>query len=113
MKEIEAIIRPYRLDAVLDALHSHPDLPGVTVSFVRGFGRTVGRSTTPAQTPIQFGTVEMAKLECVVNDDQVPVVVGIIQAAACTHSPGDGKIFVYDVPEVFKIRTGDRLERID
>mgnify|MGYP001187606806 CR=1 FL=1 len=113
MKEVKAIIRPYRLDAVLDALHSHPELPGVTVSFVRGFGRTVGRSASAAQTPIQYGTVEMAKLECVVNDDQVPVVVGIIQAAACTRSPGDGKIFVYEVAEVIKIKTGDRLHRIE
>lgn len=113
MKEVKAIIRPYRLDAVLDALHSHPELPGVTVSFVRGFGRTVGRSTTATQTPVQYGTVEMAKLECVVNDDQVPFVVDIIRAAACTHSPGDGKVFIYDVSEVIKIKTGARLSRID
>ena len=44
MKEVKAIVRPHRLDAVLDALHTHPELPGVTVSPVRGFGRTVGRS---------------------------------------------------------------------
>lgn len=113
MKEVKAIIRPYRLDAVLDALHSHPELPGVTVSFVRGFGRTVGRSVVATPTPVQYGTVEMAKLECVVNDDQVPVIVGIIQAAACTHSTGDGKIFVCDVSEVIGIKTGDRLRRLE
>lgn len=113
MKEIKAIIRPYRLDAVLDALHSHAELPGVTVSFVRGFGRTVGRSATAAQAPVQYGTVEMAKIECVVNDDQVDAVVAIIQNAACTHSAGDGKIVVCDVAEVVKIRTGDRLQRIE
>ena len=113
MKEVKAIIRPYRLDAVLDALHSHPELPGVTVSFVRGFGRTVGRSASAAQTPIQYGTVEMAKLECVVNDDQVDVIIGIIQSAACTHSTGDGKITIYDVSEVVMIKTGDRLRRIE
>ncbi|TWT45862.1 Nitrogen regulatory protein P-II [Phycisphaerae bacterium RAS1] len=113
MKEIKAIIRPYRLDAVLDALHSHAELPGVTVSFVRGFGRTVGRTTTTSQTPIQYGTVEMAKVECVVNDDQVNAVVDIIQVAACTQSAGDGKIVVCNVTEVVKIRTGDRLRRIE
>jgi nitrogen regulatory protein PII len=113
MKEIKAIVRPHRLDAVLDALHSHPELPGVTVSFVRGFGRTVGRSASAAKAPVQYGTVEMAKLECVVNDDQAPVIVGIIQAAACTHSPGDGKIFVYDVCEAIKIKTGERLQRLE
>jgi nitrogen regulatory protein PII len=113
MKEIKAIVRPYRLDAVLDALHSHPEFPGVTVSFVRGFGRTVGRSASSARTPVQYGTVEMAKLECVVNDDQARVIVGIIQAAACTRSAGDGKIFVYDVAEAIKIKTGDWLQRIE
>lgn len=113
MKEIKAIIRPYRLDVVLDALHSHPELPGVTVSFVRGFGRTVGRSASSAQTPVQYGTVEMAKLECVVNDDQVPVIVGVIQTAACTRSAGDGKIFVHDVCEAIRIKTGERLQRLE
>jgi len=113
MKEIKAIIRPYRLDAVLDALHSHPDLPGVTVSSVRGFGRTVGRSGDSTQAPVQYSTVEMAKLECVVNDDQVDVIVGVIQEFACTRSVGDGKILVYDVAEVVKIKTGDRLKRIE
>lgn len=113
MKEIKAIIRPYRLDAVLDALHSHADLPGVTVSFVRGFGRTVGRSPNAAQAPIQYGTVEMAKIECAVNDDQVDVVLDLIQNAACTQSAGDGKIVVLDVSQVVKIKTGDRLRRIE
>jgi len=113
MKEIKALIRPYRLDAVLDVLHAHAELPGVTVSFVRRFGRTVGRSTNAAQAPVQYGTVEMAKIECVVNDDQVNVIVDIIQSAACTHSAGDGKIVVCDVSEVVKIKTGDRLQRIE
>jgi nitrogen regulatory protein PII len=113
MKEIKAIVRLYRLDAVLDALHSHAELPGVTVSLVRGFGRTVGRSARAAQAPIQYGTVEMAKVECVVNDDQVDVVVDIIRAAACTHSAGDGKIVICDVSEVVKIKTGDRLQQIE
>lgn len=112
MKEVKAIIRPYRLDAVLDALHAHSELPGVTMSFVRGFGRTVGRPTTAAQ-PVQYGTVEMVKLECVVNDDQLDAVVDIIQTAACTHSPGDGKIVVYGVVQAIKIKTGARLQRIE
>jgi nitrogen regulatory protein P-II 1 len=55
----------------------------------------------------------MAKIECIVNDDQVGVIVDIIQSAACTHSAGDGKIVVCDVSEVVKIRTGDRLRRIE
>lgn len=112
MKEIKAIVRPYRLDAVLDALHAHPELPGVTVSPVRGFGRTVGRAAA-VQAPLQYGTVEMIKLECVVNDDQVDTVADIIQGAACTHSAGDGKIVVYELNQVVKIRTGERLKRIE
>lgn len=111
MKEIKAIIRPHRLDAVLDALHSHPELPGVTVSTVRGFGRSVGR--TNGNAPVQYGTTEMAKVECVVNDDQVEAVVDLIQQAAHTGNAGDGKILVFDVTHAVKIRTGSRLRRIE
>ena len=113
MKEIKALIRPYRLDAVLEALHTHPELPGVTVSHVRGFGRTVGRRPPTGQAPVQYGTTEMVKLECVVNDDQVATVIDLIQQAARTGHPGDGKIFVHPVEQACRIRTGDRLSRID
>lgn len=113
MKEIKAIIRSYRLDTVLEALHTHPELPGVTVSMVRGFGRTVGRKHPAQDAPIQYGTAEMAKLECVLNDDQVDTVVDLIQQAAHTGNPGDGKIFVYEVTNVVRIRTGQQLRRIE
>jgi len=112
MKEIKAIIRPHRLDAVLDALHGHPELPGVTVSHVRGFGRSVGRPTERDKAPIQYGTTEMVKLECVVNDEMLDAVIHIIQAAAQTGNPGDGKICVYEVNEIVKIRTGARSNTI-
>lgn len=108
MKEIKAIIRPHRLDAVLDALHGHAELPGVTVSSVRGFGRSVGRAKDHDETPVRYGTTEMVKLECVINDDMLDSVIDIIQAAAHTGNPGDGKMFVHDVQEVVKIRTGVR-----
>lgn len=111
MKEIKAIIRKHQLDAVLDALHAHLELPGVTVSYVRGFGRTVGR-TESDDVPVQYGTAEMVKLECVVNDDLLDVVIGIIQTAAHTGQVGDGKIFIFDVLELVKIRSGARLRRI-
>ena len=112
MKEIKAIIRQYTLDAVLDALHAHPEFPGVTVSSVRGFGRTVGRNDTGGDRPVQYGTVEMTKLECVLNDDDVNDVVDLIQRAAHTGRIGDGKIIVYDVESAMKIRTGERINRI-
>jgi hypothetical protein len=62
---------------------------------------------------VQYGTTEMAKLECVINDDQVDVVVDLIQQAACTGNAGDGKILVYDVMQAIRIRTGTRLQRIE
>jgi len=112
MKEIKAIIRQHRLDAVLDALHADPELPGVTVSYVRGFGRTVGR-TESESVPVQYGTAEMVKLECVVNEDLLDAVIGIIQTAAHTGQVGDGKIFVLEVLELVKTRTGKRSTRIE
>ncbi|MFQ5501644.1 MAG: P-II family nitrogen regulator [Phycisphaerae bacterium] len=112
MKEIKAIIRIHRLDEVLHALHTHPELPGVTVSHVRGFGHTVGRTKALSETRIQYGTVEMVKLECVVNDNMADSVVELIQAAAHTGNSGDGKICLYDVREIVRIRTGDRTTSI-
>ena len=82
MKEIKAIIRPDRLEAVLEALHTDPELPGVTISQVRGFGRTVTQLQEPFETPIQYGAAEMVKLECVVNDEDVDTVIEPIQQAA-------------------------------
>lgn len=113
MKEIKAIIRPHLLDAVLNALHRHPELPGVTVSTVRGFGRTAGRQPSSSAAAVQYGTTEMVKLECVVNDDQVDTIVDLIQQAAHTGSRGDGKILVYDIEQAVKVRTGVRLQRIE
>jgi nitrogen regulatory protein PII len=113
MKEIKAIIRPHRLDAVLDALHAHPELPGVTVSTVRGFGKTIGRTHSATGAAVQYGTVEMAKIECVVNDEDVNTVVDLIQKAAHTGNTGDGKIAIYDVSQIVKIRTGASLQRIE
>ena len=84
MKEIKAIIRQNRLDAVLDALHAHPALPGVTVSYVRGFGRTAGRSEGADATRVVYGTAEMVKLECVINDEMLDRVIDIIQSGART-----------------------------
>ena len=113
MKEIKAIIRSHRLDAVLDALHRHPEFPGVTVSPVHGFGRRVQPVQPASPDRIQYGTTEMSKLECVVNDDHVDAVLDVIQQAAHTGNPGDGKIFVHDIALTVKIRTGARLRQIE
>ncbi len=113
MKEIKAFIRPDRFGAVLDALHEHPELPGVTLCEVRGFGRTVGRTSRREGTRVRYGTTKMFKLECVVNDEEVDAVTQLIQQAAHTGNVGDGKIVVLDVERTVQIRTGARLERLE
>lgn len=112
MKEIKAIIQPFMLSKVINALKELDELPGVTVdSDVKGFGKSRAEH---AKTKIVEDLVEYAKkvkLEIVVPDRLVETVVQIIQASAHTGTPGDGKIFVYPVEEVVKIRTGERGER--
>ena len=110
MKEIKAIIQHFMADHVLDGLRAMPGLPGVTVSEVKGFGRgrVLGEPTTPEEPPL-FG-IKKIKLEIVVPDDVVEKVVQLIAARARTGNPGDGKIFVYNVQEIVKIRTGERGE---
>ncbi len=113
MKEIKAFIRPDRFGAVIDALHEHPELPGVTVCEVRGFGRTVGRTSRQEEGRIRYGTTKMFQLECVVNDEMLDGVLQMIQTAAHTGQVGDGKVFVYDVVEMVKIRAQARSTRIE
>lgn len=109
MKEIKAIIQPFTLDKVLEALREIENLPGITVSEVHGFGRTRGRSIeAPAEETVQY--VKKSKVEVVVPDDLVERVVRTIQERAHTGNIGDGKIFVYEVSDVVRIRTGERGE---
>ena len=105
MYEVKSIIRPERLTAVVQALHEIPDVPGLTVSVVRGFGKRM--SAVPDGTP-QFGETEMAKLETVVPDELLQRIVDTVQEVAGTGRPGDGKVFVIRVEEAIKIRSGDR-----
>ena len=109
MKEIKAIIQPFMLDAVLEGLHAIEELPGLTVSEVRGYGRTRGRiaDATPDQL-VQY--VKKSKVEAVVPDTLLERVLQIIQDRAHTGNIGDGKIFVYEVVDVVRIRTGERGE---
>ena len=107
MKEIKAIVQPFMLDKVLEGLHAIEELPGLTVSEVRGYGRTRGRGTdTAADEPIQY--VKKAKIEIVVPDTLLERVVRTIQEHAHTGNVGDGKIFMYPVNDVVRIRTGER-----
>ncbi len=112
MREIKAIIQPFRLDAVIDALRQHPELPGATISDVLGFGKqeAVGAS---GGRPIYVGAQAFAKktkLEIVVDDEISDDVVELIAAAAHTGNPGDGVIFVYDLREKRRIRDGGRAQ---
>ena len=107
MKEIKAIIQPFVADQVLAALREMSELPGVTVSEVKGFGR--GRALGPSDSSDEaeiFG-VKKIKLEMVVPDSLVEEVVQLITKRAHTGHAGDGKIFVSTVEDVVKIRTGE------
>ncbi len=108
MKEIKAIIRPFKLLEVTEELHKIEGLPGVTVSEIKGFGK--GRAKN-AKDKIVYEMVEFVpriKLEVVVHDEMVDEVVNVIQKFAHTGNTGDGKIFVINVEETVKIRTNER-----
>jgi nitrogen regulatory protein P-II 1 len=110
MKEIKAIIQPFVADKVLDALHQIPEMPGVTVSEVKGYGRRMKVSSADAKTGAEVFGDKRVKLETVVPDSLVDQVTETIAQAAHTGNPGDGKIFVLPVWDVLKIRTGQRGE---
>jgi nitrogen regulatory protein P-II 1 len=108
MKEIKAIIRPFRLLEVTEELHKIKGLPGVTISEIKGFGKSMGKD---AKDKIVYDMVEFVpqiKLEVVVHDEMVDDVVNVIQKVAHTGNTGDGKIFVISVEEIVKIRTNER-----
>ena len=110
MKEIKAIIKPFMLEHVLHSLRGIEELPGDTVSSVTGWGKARGEGATD---PVQEGAYTLArktKLEIVVSDAVAPVVVDAILHSAHTGIAGDGKIFVYEVSDVIKIKTGEHGE---
>ncbi len=108
MKEIKAVIQPFMLRHVIEALKEMPGLPGVTVSDVRGFGKNQARDAEDAVVENSIGYAKKVKLEMVVPDDLVDPVLATIEKHAHTGRPGDGKIFVTTVDEVIKVRTGAR-----
>jgi nitrogen regulatory protein P-II 1 len=108
MKEIKAIIRPFKLLDVVTELQKIEKLPGVTISDIRGFGKSKARDSREKILDGIVAYVQKVKIEVVVPDEMVEEVVNTIQANAHTGNPGDGKIFVYPVDEVVKIRTNER-----
>lgn len=107
MKKIEAIIRPFKLDEVKIGL-VNAGVVGMTVSEVRGFGRQKGQTERYRGSEYTVEFLQKLKLEIVIEDDQVDMVVDKIIAAARTGEIGDGKIFVYPVDQVVRIRTGEK-----
>ena len=107
MKKIEAIIKPFKLDEVKDAL-GQLGIQGMTVSEVKGFGRTGGKKEVYRGSAYVVDFVPKVKIEVVVSDDLAARVVETLVAAARTGKIGDGKIFVVPVEEAVRIRTGER-----
>jgi nitrogen regulatory protein P-II 1 len=107
MKKIEAIIQPFRLEAVKDALHEI-SVQGMTVTEVKGFGRQKGIREVYRGMEYQVDFLPKVKMEVVTSDDKAEVVVETIAKNARTGRIGDGKIFVYPVAEVIRIRTGEK-----
>ncbi len=110
MKEIKAIINPFKLDNVLTELHKIDGLPGITVSDIRGFGKSKGKNVEKTISEGLHELVPKVKIELVVADEISDKIVDVIQQSAHTGNPGDGKIFVIDVKKVVKIRTNERGE---
>jgi nitrogen regulatory protein P-II 1 len=106
MKKVEAIIKPFKLDDVKEALQEI-GLQGMTVVEAKGFGRQKGHTELYRGAEYVVDFLPKLKIEVVVGDDQVDAVLEAIQKAAKTGKIGDGKIFVLDVANVVRIRTGE------
>lgn len=111
MKEIKAIIRPIKLLKVIEALQQVKSLPGVTISEIIGFGKEEPKTNDDETLSEKVLYVPRTKLEVVVDDKIAEEVINVIQQAAYTGNPGDGKIFVTTVNDVIKIRTNERGEK--
>jgi nitrogen regulatory protein PII len=107
VKKIEAIIKPFKLDDVKDALHD-VGVSGITVSEVKGFGRQKGHTELYRGAEYVIDFLPKVKIEVVVEDSLAENVIEAIENAARTGRIGDGKIFVIDVEQAIRIRTGDR-----
>jgi nitrogen regulatory protein P-II 1 len=109
MKKIEAVIKPFKLDEVKDALNAI-GVQGITVTEVKGFGRQKGHTELYRGAEYVVDFLPKVKLEVIAADTLVPKIIETIEAAAKTGRIGDGKIFVTTVEEVIRIRTGERGE---
>ncbi len=109
MKKIEAIIRHYKLEEVKNAL-TEQGVQGMTITEVRGFGRQKGHTEMYRGTEYEVDFVPKIKLEVVVSNDRLQAVMETIVRGARTGQVGDGKMFVHDLTDVVRIRTGENGE---
>ncbi|MEW6569945.1 MAG: P-II family nitrogen regulator [Nitrospirota bacterium] len=109
MKKVEAIIKPFKLDDVKDALTAI-GIHGMTVTDVKGFGRQKGHVEVYRGTEYEVNFLPKIKIEVVVPDAIIDKVIATIIEKAKTGNIGDGKIFIYSLEDVIRIRTGDRGE---
>ncbi|MGB0679376.1 MAG: P-II family nitrogen regulator [Polyangiales bacterium] len=109
MKKVEAIIKPFKLDEVKDAL-AEVGVKGMTVTEVKGFGRTGGKREVYRGSAYVVDFVPKLKLEIVVAEAIVADVIEAVERTARTGRIGDGKIFVSDISEAVRVRTGERGE---
>lgn len=107
MKKIEAIIKPFKVDAVKEAVEEL-GVSGMTVTEVKGYGRQKGHTEIYRGAEYVVDFIPKVKIEIVVDTDTVDRVVEAIREAACTGKIGDGKIFVVPVEEAIRVRTGQK-----
>ena len=108
MKEIKAIVQPFMLEGVIDALAAVEDLPGVTISEVIGWGKNRAVDMDEPVRRAGHAFARKSKVEVVVSNEMAERVVETIVLAARTGKPGDGKVFSHDLAGAVRIRTGDR-----
>ncbi len=109
MQKIEAIIKPYKLDDIKEALNDI-GIKGMTLSEVKGYGRQKGHKEVYRGAEYNVDFIPKLKIELVVDSDQADMVVDAIMKSANTGKIGDGKLFIMPVDEVIRVRTGERGE---
>jgi len=107
MKLVTAIVKPFKLDDVKEALKAS-DIHGMTVSEVQGFGRQAGHTEVYRGTEYKIYFVPKARVEILVDDDDAPRIVDVIVEAARTGKIGDGKVWITPVDSIVRVRTGER-----
>lgn len=110
MKEVKAIIQQFKLSSVTRALQEIPGFPGMTVSDCRGFGKEKGKEGPHRVVEDLIDYIPKVRIEIMLKDELVDLVVETISKAAHTGNPGDGKVFVYDIEKAVRIKTFEHGE---